>query len=190
MQQFQITLKNTKVKSYYVFAWLIAAIFYSIEIYFVLFDVSKKSDRIWVIPILGINLLLLFISSRIKWDNWKRKEYVGLTYGFLLVPLIKWGSYWPAVILIISFILLSIASRKFIVSFSDKNIVFPSFPARKISWNEGANCLLKDEIRTIEFKNNKMIQEHIEPGKDPVNEKEFNDFCIRQLTSGNQKKTT
>ena len=43
--------------------------------------------------------------------------------------------------------------------------------------------ILKDDLLTIDFKNNKIIQQLIEKTEHPVDEKEFNDFCSKQLQS-------
>ena len=65
------------------------------------------------------------------------------------------------------------------VNFSDQ-IIYPSFPKRIIHWKELSNVILKDGLLTIDFKNNKIIQQSIMYA-DRVNEKEFNEFCKKQL---------
>ncbi|MGC4034655.1 MAG: hypothetical protein QM764_01750 [Chitinophagaceae bacterium] len=46
-----------------------------------------------------------------------------------------------------------------------------------------SNAILKDGILTIDFKNNKIIQAEIDEEYAVVNEKEFNEFCKRQLSN-------
>jgi hypothetical protein len=40
---------------------------------------------------------------------------------------------------------------------------------------------MKDGVLTIDFKNNKIIQQSIDEARSSVNEKEFNEFCQKQL---------
>ncbi|MEO5892804.1 MAG: hypothetical protein ABIQ31_21320 [Ferruginibacter sp.] len=44
-------------------------------------------------------------------------------------------------------------------------------------WNEFSNIILKDNLLTIDFKNNKLIQVSIDESKMTIDEKEFNEFC-------------
>jgi len=62
-----------------------------------------------------------------------------------------------------------------------ESIVYPSFPKRIILWNELQNIVLKDGILTIDFRNNKLIQQDLDE-EVTVNEKEFNEFCKQQLS--------
>ena len=83
--------------------------------------------------------------------------------------------------MILFFYLYSLSKRKLKVSFADQ-IIYPSIPVRIIQWNELNNVILKDGLLTIDFKNNKIIQQLIKHSNQ-INEKEFNDFCKEQLES-------
>jgi hypothetical protein len=77
------------------------------------------------------------------------------------------------------FYLYNLSKRKLKVSFANQ-IIYPSFPTRIIQWNELNNVILKDGLLTIDFKNNKIIQQLIKHSN-AINEKEFNEFCKQQL---------
>ena len=81
-----------------------------------------------------------------------------------------------------------ISLRKLIVHINPDQIIYPSFPKKIIDWNEISNIILKDDLLTIDFKNNKIIQQLTENTERPVNEKEFNDFCKSHLETVNIKK--
>ena len=74
--------------------------------------------------------------------------------------------------------------NKKLVHFSENGITYPTFPTRSISWKEVDFVILKDDILTIEMKNNKLMQftleKHISSG---INADEFNNFCKQQLAS-------
>jgi hypothetical protein len=53
------------------------------------------------------------------------------------------------------------------------------FPPKKYQWSLFSNVILKDNILTLDFKNNKLIQAEIET-KD-VNEEAFNTFAKGQV---------
>ena len=63
----------------------------------------------------------------------------------------------------------------------DSGIVFNSLPVKSFQWNEIDNLLLKDNMITIDFKNNKIYQKEIEADVSAVLEREFNAFCSSKL---------
>ena len=75
------------------------------------------------------------------------------------------------------------AKRKFNVVFSEDKITYPSFPKKIFAWDEVSNVLLKDNVLTIDLKNNKLIQAVIEKESDEVDETEFNEFCRKQIAT-------
>lgn len=66
-------------------------------------------------------------------------------------------------------------------AFDKEEIVFNSFPQKKYLWEDVANAILKDNILTIDLKNNKLIQKEIDAEISEADEKDFNEFCKKQL---------
>jgi hypothetical protein len=63
-------------------------------------------------------------------------------------------------------------------------ISYPSFPQKKIEWNEVSNLILKDNILTIDLKNNKLIQHTIKENENKdLDETAFNIFIQQQLNN-------
>jgi len=92
------------------------------------------------------------------------------------------ANYWVVGLFNILFMILHIAAlQKPIVSISESRVFFPSFPKKKIDWQELSNLMLKDGLLTIDFKNNRIIQQQIADISSTIDEKEFNDFCRQQL---------
>lgn len=67
------------------------------------------------------------------------------------------------------------------IGFSSTGVVVNTFPKKKFSWADIANVVLKDNLLTVDFKNNKLIQKEINEGVSITTEKEFNEFCALQL---------
>lgn len=68
------------------------------------------------------------------------------------------------------------------IGFSGDSVVVNTFPKKKFSWSEIANVVLKDNLLTVDFKNNKLIQKEIDEGVSLATEREFNEFCRLQLS--------
>lgn len=67
------------------------------------------------------------------------------------------------------------------IAFDNDNIVFNSLPKRYYRWDEISNVILKDNLLTIDFKNNKLVQKEIESAVSIKEEQLFNDFCKTNL---------
>jgi hypothetical protein len=77
-----------------------------------------------------------------------------------------------------------VAFRKLQIKFTDDKIEFPSFPKKQFYWDEVDNLILKDNILTIDFKNNKLLQFTLnEAENENLNEAEFNKFVNLRLVS-------
>jgi hypothetical protein len=68
------------------------------------------------------------------------------------------------------------------IGVDDNGIVFNTLPAKSFTWNEIGNMLLKDNIITIDFKNNKIYQKETEADVSTVLEDELNAFCNKKLS--------
>ena len=55
-----------------------------------------------------------------------------------------------------------------------------NFPPVEYQWNQLSNVMLRDNILTLDFNNNKLIQIEIENEKN-INEVEFNEFAQQQI---------
>jgi hypothetical protein len=181
MQQLDVTLKNTKLRSYHRFSWFIVFLNMAAQIFLVSTPAYKES--IYLVAVVAVIVLTLTVISLRGYFGAKEKSQyiIGTLYAALSITWITWQIYWAAAIIVLFYLLYLVAIRKFDVSFSDKHISYPSFPRKEIPWNELNNVIMKDGILTIDFKNNKIIQAETEANT--VNEKEFNEFCKKRLIS-------
>ena len=90
--------------------------------------------------------------------------------------------------LLLSFALTGLfALRKLKVEIDNHHIAYPSFPRKKIAWNEVSNLILKDNILTIDLKNNKLLQHTIDENEnEDLDEQAFNTFVQQQINNHKQ----
>ena len=54
------------------------------------------------------------------------------------------------------------ANKEKVIIFSDDGIQYPSFPEKMYTWDEVDQVIWKDDILSIDLKNNKLMQFRIE----------------------------
>lgn len=100
--------------------------------------------------------------------------------GWLMQP---YQNIWLAVLYAVAGLLEKQVKFPQEIGFSEESIVFNSFPKKRYSWNELLNVVLKDNLLTVDFKNNKIIQKEIDEEVSSHVELEFNEFCKGRLTT-------
>lgn len=175
MQKFELVLKNEKIKQYHLFALLIILLN---VLFLVTLAVTNNEIRFRSIAIILL-IAVFFIVEKYS----KKKKYNAKAAAILLIILayLAFQLWWAALIAASLYILYIISMRKLMVNVNTSGINYPSAIRKVIEWKELNNMLLKDGLLTIDFKNNKIIQQLIESTNEPVDEKEFNDFCREQL---------
>jgi hypothetical protein len=176
MKQFELILKNEKETSYK----RISIFLLVLNLVGLLFITYLKDFKSWGPFIMAA---IAIFSAFIAFNSRKKSERSPLTGAFFVLSL-AWilGGYWLVGLLNFLFIILHIAAlQKPIVSISESQVIYPSFPKKKIAWQELSNLIIKDGLLTIDFKNNKIIQQQIADISSTIDEKEFNDFCHQQL---------
>jgi len=178
-KEFEIILKNEKTKLYQRISWLIVFINFVFFLYLALFSVHKPESNksIALLVLLAIFFALHFYFRNTKYQFGHQFFFLIILFGWIGLE-----RYLFAGVLLILAILSSIATRKFVVAFTESAINYPSFPPRPIQWNQLNNVILKDGILTLDFKNNKLIQQNIDESKTKPGELEFNEFCRQQLS--------
>lgn len=175
IQQFTLVLKNEKAKTYTLMSWLLIALNGVSFLYlgFTGFTASASYPFVAAGILFCIYLVKLTRKPKIGEDM-----LVSLCFCLVMVTWIIFGFYWAAAINLVLFIFQDIARRKLVVLFFEDRIIYPSFPKRTIQWHELNNVILKDDLLTIDLKNDKIFQNEIIP---LVNEDELNEFCNRHI---------
>ena len=84
-----------------------------------------------------------------------------------------------AVVNLVLFLLYTITIQRIIYNFDSSLIRQKNFPWKKYHWSELSNVIIKDNLLTIDFKSNKLMQGEIVSHE--INETEFNAFAKRNL---------
>jgi hypothetical protein len=175
MPIFVITLKNEKLKTYTIISWLIIALNFICFVYLGISHLSPITNLpYFAAGLLAIIFLFRLISDREEFEN----DSISLCFSFAIIAWIVMQFYWAAVIIFFLYLFQDISRRKLVVLFFEDRIVYPSFPKRTIQWEELNNVILKDQILTIDLKNNKVFQNEI---VSPASEIDFNEFCETKL---------
>lgn len=194
MPQFAINLKNEKIRLYNRLSWLIIIINLLLLLYFGLTASTRHEMGGYFITIIACIICFLL---KIYFRNSKYAFGFAPFFFFIMFGWAGAERYWLAAITFL-FEMLSInAFKEFVLRFSADGISYPSFFSKKIKWSDLNNCLVKDGLLTIDFKNNKIIQQILQENtginkfvtteptveKFESDEQEFNDFCKRQLAA-------
>ncbi len=179
--QFELIIKNEKTKYYKAIRDLIA-VFNLIGFIYMANETRESYHKtVYILFIVVTVLYILFVLFERffkKFMNDKSHRLLFLWYS------IGWSRspYWWFSLILIAFLFLDIlAHRKLILTVTEKKITYPSFPVKQIEWSELTNLVLKDGLVTIDFKNNKIIQQPILNSDWDTDEEEFNEFCRKQL---------
>ena len=176
MKQFELVLKNEKEVSYKRISILLLVL----NLVGLLFITYLKDFKSWL-PLTIAAIAILAASSSFYFRNKNEKAILPGAFFLLSFAWIVAG-YWVIGVFNILFMILHISAlQKPIVTINESQVIYPSFPKKKIDWQELSNLILKDGLLTIDLKNNRIIQQQIADISSTINEKEFNDFCHHQL---------
>lgn len=108
-----------------------------------------------------------------------RLALVFAAWGWYLQP----NGLFPALVYLLAAFLEGQVKFPQEVAFDPTEVVVNSFPKKHYQWSELANVVLKDNLLTIDFKNNKLVQKETDGSISAREEEEFNDFCRKWLNA-------
>jgi hypothetical protein len=186
MDNYTFILPNDKAATYKVVTFIIAIIN---VVAFILMEIKSANTEInmFLIP-MGISIMATpFINYFIFKRN---KNILSFNVAFIMCGIL-WvflGMILPGILLIAFSIFGFYTNKDFKLEILKEEIVYPSFPKKRYQWNEVEQIILKDNILTIDLKNNKLMQfTLVEKDNKGINENAFNDFCkINQAANSNK----
>lgn len=109
-----------------------------------------------------------------------RLELMIAALGWFFIPLFAYSHF-----LGYAYALMAVAERyiKFPdeIGFTREKVVRNTFPSKTYQWFEIDNVLIRDNLFTLDLRNNKIIQKTLDEAITPELEKEFNEYCRQQL---------
>lgn len=176
--QYVVTLKNTSRKFIDTFSLLLL-------VASVLLFLREQ----YLSPNIKITYLFgsIAISGIIAWNLYYKKKKAATTYynsalfiaaiGWVAMPYLSW--------LFIPFALMGLFERQakmpLEVGFTDKEIAINTLIRRRYQWSDFSNIVLKDDLLTLDFKNNRLLQRETIDEEGDAEEDEFNLYCRQQL---------
>ena len=105
-------------------------------------------------------------------------EFVLIASGIFWV---YFGNILMGIMLLLIAVMSFFANKKTIVTVNAEGVIYPSFPLKKYIWKEIIQVLCKDDILTIDLKDNKLLQLNIDKSfAEGFDADEFNKFCRLQ----------
>ncbi len=181
--EYRFTLKDNNQKAFRSFVWFLFFLHLIAAAILVLKTMDKyvKLDVYILLCFYAVICVVYFIFQK------KRKAFENFSYLMALL----YASFWMKHVgMIAMFIFLAI----FVFGLSIQNkktkvIVLTNglkltrlFKTVFYDWDKLENVVLKDNLLTIDFKTNKLVQAEIEESKDVIEEHNFNRFCKANLT--------
>jgi hypothetical protein len=174
MQQFEITLKNEKVKFYKSIALLLVILNLAVFIYLLIADVHFYEAAAALLLSAFYIIYLLYNSKKNR-----RSFFVNeFTFFILAGCWIALQNYLVAFCAVVLAILYHLSLQKIQILFTAEVVKKINFPQKEFSWEVFTNVMMKDNILTMDFKNNKLIQVETE---NAVDENQFNEFSKSSL---------
>ena len=177
---FVITLKHPDYKIYNIISVLMCMMTLTACIFGLLHSpfYSYNWLNVFLMAVIVFNLVMaLFHNKKENILTFKWALYAA-AFLWLMYPL-----YIP--FLSVFFIIGALLERQIKfpqeIGFSKDAVTFNTFPFKNYSWQQLRNAMLKDNLLTLDFTNNKIIQKETEADVPPETEQEFNEFCKEQL---------
>jgi hypothetical protein len=175
MQQFDIILKNDKIKSYNNIALIFLILNFAFFVLLLFYDAYRYPALAFILALIIYLLMRWYLYHNNK-SNFFVDEFV------FFIPAAGWlglHNYLVAVGCLMIGLLYKLSLQKLKIVFTRGNIMKMNFPKKEFGWNNLNNVILKGNILTLDFKNNKLLQAEIENKE--INESDFNSFAQQQL---------
>ena len=178
-----ISLKRPSYKAINIVSVILLLLFLVAYCYF-LSRTGINSRNIWMllVPAMIISLMIYGFINRSRKDFlvYYRTELFIAAIGWFMLPLYEGARYfgWAYAVMAIIERLVKYPDEWI---FSKENIIHPGLPKRTYDWVEVDNVMIRDNIFTIDFINNKVIQKELEQEVDDNMKQEFNQWCQQQL---------
>lgn len=173
--QYVLVVKKEKHHNIDLISILLCFISFAFFIYYCVLQNSFANVLFTGALLIPVTVIRAFLLRKKKTGRQITFKHPLLITGilWLFVPGMRW-----VFILFVLFVLFDHQARHPLeIGVSDEQIVINTFFRKKYKWTELSNVILKDNLFTLDFKNNKILQREIEPYRSDVDEKAFNAFC-------------
>ncbi len=176
MQSYHIQIPNDKAATYKVVTFIISLVNFSAFV-FLMLGSGKQPTIILSAGILSSFAAVIIFAVQ-RYTAAAKKVKPAILLLFCSFCWIFAGVYLPGIALLIFSVFSLLTIKPLIILFNEKGISYPSFPAKLILWQEVDFVILKDDILSIELKDNKLMQYTL--NRDitaSLDAEEFNRYC-------------
>lgn len=182
-----VILRNTNKRSIYFFNLLLAIM----TIVFLIYR-GIYTDFLQGFSVMSLVFLIVVIAILLLINKKRILSPIGffLLFAGLLILFNKSDYIYEKIFalgLIIVGAMEQRAKANLEIGFSTRFIMFDNLFKKKYNWSEFNNIVLKDNLLTLDFKNNKIFQRETIDEESDCDEDEFNAFCREQLRIANNK---
>lgn len=139
-----------------------------------------------ILPYAGIGVLGSCFGILAWLPRFHNKNKFPLFPLLYLIFALLWfllGAGWVAILFLLLAGVGIFARQKKMIKVSAAGIHYPSFPAKFFTWNQVNRVLLKEDVLTIDLKDNHLFQFVLQAGDNPgLHQNDFNEFCNQQTT--------
>ena len=177
---FIVTLKHQDYKVYDVITVLLCVMTLAAFVFAIMYTgfVTYNWVNIFLAAFIVIHLFIITINLKKESIPTFKWSLFAAAFLWLLYPL-----HVPAIG--IFYIIAALLERQIKfpqeIGFSKDAVTFNTFPFKNYAWQQFNNVMLKDNILTLDFNNNKILQKETESDVSSETEKEFNEFCRQQI---------
>jgi hypothetical protein len=177
--EYVVTLKNLNRKAIDRFSMLVCGV----SALLFLSQAINMGDA-YLLLLLGAAVVLLLTGYN-AYQLFKNKKRVRFNYVLIITGLVWTGMPffpWLSILLVIMGLVEPQSKKDLEIGFSDEEIVFNTLPRKRYEWSEFSNIVLRDNLLTLDFNNNKLFQrETVDDDDEDCDEDEFNQYCRRRL---------
>jgi hypothetical protein len=182
--QYVVTLQNNSRRLIDRFSILLCL---ASVVLFLLEYITDKEKRL--VHLIGI-LLIIFLSGINLYKSRKINRYnqtgQAVNYNYILfITALVWATMpyfpWLSGMFLILGLVERQAKKNLEIGFADDRIVFNSFPRKQYDWKDFSNIVLRDNLLTLDFRNNKLFQRETIDEEGDAGEEEFNNYCEERI---------
>ncbi|MEI9959464.1 MAG: hypothetical protein WDM90_24805 [Ferruginibacter sp.] len=183
MNQFTFTLKDNTQKAFNSFFWFLYFL-HLIAAFVIVINTKDKFQNNCAIAAIVVFIVLIALYYLLK--NKISLYYFQLAVFAVMILFWLLQMAWLAAIIMLAIIAFSffVLKRKSTAIFNKETVaIVRSLLKKTYQWKDIENVVLKDNLLSIDLKNNHLIQVEIAAESYSVDETSFNQFCSQLLSS-------
>ncbi len=186
---FRLELAQPEFKSYKVITIIMA---FLNAVSFIFYFLNAGSNFLKVISIAGllISVVLLYVVF-IKPGRWPLAyKVIAFLLGCIALCWLLAGNYYFLLLFILLSVFSFISLRPPVIGFTPKGISYPSFPVKEYSWQQLNQVLIKDDVLSMDFTDNKFLQFLLPAATvSKINLSDFNKSCEQAILAAAEEKS-